>query len=117
MPKMNVKHQYRSSYLWRGVYLALAIGMIPAWQGRHDDPRAWAAVGFAWAQTPEPAPFDALYFARWNINYGEYLLDVGKYLEALEAFQTAFEATPNPQIQVDAALRRASTLATYLDAF
>jgi stage II sporulation protein D len=65
----------------------------------------------------EPAQADPVYFARWNINYGEYLIDVGKYLEAMEAFQTAIEATTNPQIRAEAYLHRASTLALFLDAY
>jgi stage II sporulation protein D len=60
---------------------------------------------------------DPLYFARWNINYGEYLIDVGQYLEALETFQTAIEATDHPQIKAIAHLQRASTLALFLDAY
>ncbi len=32
--------------------------------------------------------------AQWNINYASYLIDVGKYLDALEAYNTAFEVTP-----------------------
>jgi stage II sporulation protein D len=69
------------------------------------------------AQEDAPAQADPLYFARWNINYGEYLIDVGKYLEAMEAFQTAIEATTNPQIRAEAYLQRASTLAIFLDAY
>jgi tetratricopeptide (TPR) repeat protein len=75
------------------------------------------AAPAALAQETSSAQADALYFARWNINYGEYLLDVGKYLEALEAFQTALEAAPNPQVRAEAALQRASTFAIFLDAY
>lgn len=69
------------------------------------------------AQNDGQTQVDPLYFARWNINYGEFLIDVGKYLEALEAFQTAIEATTNPQVRAEAHLHRASTLAIFLDAF
>jgi stage II sporulation protein D len=75
------------------------------------------AAPAALAQEAGAAQADALYFARWNINYGEYLLDVGKYLEALEAFQTALEAAPIPQVRAEAALQRASTFAIFLDAY
>ena len=67
-------------------------------------------------QTAQP-PSEALHFARWNISHGQYLIEVGQYLEALEAFQTALEATTSPDIRADAHLNRAVVLATYLDAF
>ena len=69
------------------------------------------------AQETDQTPLEPLYFARWNISNGQYLIEVGRYLEALEAFQTAVEATPNPHVQADAYLHRAAVLATYLDAF
>ena len=69
------------------------------------------------AEDADQSPVEPLYFARWNINHGQYLIEVGRYLEALEAFQTAIEATDNPSIRADAYLNRAATLATYLDAF
>jgi stage II sporulation protein D len=54
--------------------------------------------------------------ARWSLNHGSYLLDVGKYLEALEAFDTSFESSSQTSTKVDALLHRAMTLATFLDA-
>lgn len=54
--------------------------------------------------------------ARWSLNHGSYLLDVGKYLEALEAFDTSYESSSHPATRVDALLHRAMTLATFLDA-
>lgn len=70
-----------------------------------------------WPEGVEPAQTDPLYFARWNLNYGKYLIDVGKYLEALESFQTAIEATDSSHIQANAHVQRASTFALFLDAF
>ena len=69
------------------------------------------------AQQTAQTPLGPLHFARWNISNGQYLIEVGQYLEALEAFQTALEATASPDIRADAHLNRASVLATYLDAF
>lgn len=98
-----------------GVMLGLgALPWFPAVSGPGPMPLAAPA---ALAQETGSAQADALYFARWNINYGEYLLDVGKYLEALEAFQTALEAAPSPQVRAEAALQRASTFAIFLDAY
>ena len=71
----------------------------------------------ALAQQTAQAPLGSLHFARWNISNGQYLIEVGQYLEALEAFQTALEATTSLDIRADAHLNRATVLATYLDAF
>ena len=54
--------------------------------------------------------------AQWSLNHGSYLIDVGKYLEALEAFDTSFESSANATTKVRALLHRAMTLATFLDA-
>jgi len=55
------------------------------------------------------------YFAQWHINYASYLIDVGKYLEAHEAYNAAFEATDNRQIRLNVLINKASLLATFLD--
>ena len=68
------------------------------------------------AQETDPTPAESLRLARWNIDHGQYLTEVGQYLEALEAFQTAIEATTHPRIRAAAHLHRASVLAIYLDA-
>lgn len=57
------------------------------------------------------------YFAQWHISYANYLIDVGKYLEAYEAYNTAYDATDNRQIRLKVLLNKASLLATFLDAF
>ncbi len=54
--------------------------------------------------------------ARWHINYGSYLIDVGKYLEALENYETAYEISNVTSIKAEALLSKAMVLATFLDA-
>ena len=54
--------------------------------------------------------------AQWNINYASYLIDVGKYLEALDAYNTAYEVTAYRQTKLKALLYKANLLATFLDA-
>lgn len=44
--------------------------------------------------------------ARWNINYGHYLADAGKYSEALYVFQIAIDLSTSPEIRSDARLER-----------
>jgi len=53
--------------------------------------------------------------ARWSINYGHYLVEVGKYLEALEYYVAAFELSHNSNIIIDALTAKANLLALYLD--
>lgn len=54
--------------------------------------------------------------ARYYINYASYLIDVGKYLEALESYEAAEEATALPKTKADALLAKASLLSSFLDA-
>ncbi len=54
--------------------------------------------------------------ARWHINYASYLIDVGKYPEALENYETAFEISHHRSIKVEALLAKATLLSTFLDA-
>jgi len=54
--------------------------------------------------------------AKWNINYASYLIDVGKYLDALDAYNTAFEVTPFKDTKLKVLLYKANLLATFLDA-
>lgn len=44
--------------------------------------------------------------ARWNINYGHYLADSGKYKEALEVFQIAADLTDIPEIGAESRVQR-----------
>jgi len=54
--------------------------------------------------------------ARWHINYASYLIDVGKYLEALENYHTAIEVTALRKTKTDAMLAKATLLSSFLDA-
>ncbi|MCX7769706.1 MAG: FecR domain-containing protein [Proteobacteria bacterium] len=52
--------------------------------------------------------------ARWNINYGHYLADSGRYEEALYVFQIALDLTDNPEIRSDARLERGAVYSRFL---
>jgi tetratricopeptide (TPR) repeat protein len=52
--------------------------------------------------------------ARWNINYGRYLADSGKYEEAVYIFQIALDLTDNPEIKGAARLERGAVYASFL---
>lgn len=54
--------------------------------------------------------------ARWHFNYAGYLIDVGKYLEALENYDTAMELSSRAKTREDALLGKAMLLAEFLDA-
>ena len=56
------------------------------------------------------------HLARYCINYASYLIDVGKYLEALENLETAAETTGVAKTRTDALLSKATLLASFLDA-
>lgn len=53
--------------------------------------------------------------ARWNINYGHYLADTGKYDEALHVFQIALDLTDKPDIRSDARLERGAVYSSFLN--
>ncbi len=52
--------------------------------------------------------------ARWNINYGQYLADAGKYDEALYVFQIALDLTTLPEIRSEARLQRGAVYSRFL---
>lgn len=52
--------------------------------------------------------------ARWNINYGHYLADSGRYEAALQVFQIALDLTKNADIRSDARLERGSVYSRFL---
>ena len=54
--------------------------------------------------------------ARYDINYASYLIEVGKYMEALENYETALELTSLPKTKIDALLAKATLLTSFLDA-
>jgi hypothetical protein len=51
--------------------------------------------------------------ARWNINYGHYLVDSGRYEEALYVFQIAFDLSDLPDIKGDAVLERGTVYSRF----
>ncbi|MCE5194315.1 MAG: FecR domain-containing protein [Nitrospiraceae bacterium] len=53
--------------------------------------------------------------ARWNINYGHYLADVGKYEEALYIFQISIDLSDNSDIRSDARLERGAVYSRFLN--
>ncbi len=67
-------------------------------------------------ETSETSQQDLELLAQWSLNHGSYLIDVGKYLEALEAFDTSYESSTSETTKVRALLHRAMTLAVFLDA-
>ena len=54
--------------------------------------------------------------ARYDINYASYLIEVGKYMEALENYETALELSSLPKTKIDALLAKATLLTSFLDA-
>ncbi|MBI3755049.1 MAG: tetratricopeptide repeat protein, partial [Deltaproteobacteria bacterium] len=68
-----------------------------------DAPVEWQATG----NLP-------LILARWNINYGHYLADSGKYKEALEVFQIALDLTDVPEIGAESRVQRGTVFSRNL---
>ncbi|CCO25120.1 SpoIID/LytB domain-containing protein [Maridesulfovibrio hydrothermalis] len=54
--------------------------------------------------------------AQWHINYASYLIDIGKYFEALEHYDTAIDYSPVANTRVNAMFGKAMVLSTFLDA-
>ncbi len=52
--------------------------------------------------------------ARWNINYGHYLADAGRYEDALYIFQIALDLTDKADIRGDARLERGTVYSRFL---
>jgi tetratricopeptide (TPR) repeat protein len=53
--------------------------------------------------------------ARWNLNYGHYLADAGKYDEAMAVFQIALDLTNVSEVRADARLERATVYSHFLN--
>lgn len=53
--------------------------------------------------------------ARWNINYGRYLADSGKYDAALQVFQIALDLTADAEIRSDARMERGAVHSRFLN--
>ncbi len=71
------------------------------------------AFGVAWGAQPDPAQEHE---ARYDINEAAYLIEVGKYMEALENYQSAIELSTIPKTRIDALLSKATLLSSFLDA-
>ena len=54
--------------------------------------------------------------AQWHINYASYLIDIGKYFEALEQYDTAIDYSPSAKTRAHAMFGKAMVLSTFLDA-
>jgi tetratricopeptide (TPR) repeat protein len=52
--------------------------------------------------------------ARWNIGYGHYLADSGKYEQALQVFQIALDLANAAEIRCDARLERSAVYSRFL---
>jgi hypothetical protein len=52
--------------------------------------------------------------ARWNIGYGHYLADSGKFEQALQVFQIALDLSKAAEIRCDARLERSSVYSRFL---
>ena len=71
------------------------------------------ACGIAFGAQPDPAQEHE---ARYDINEAAYLIEVGKYMEALENYQSALELSVIPKTRIDALLSKATLLSAFLDA-
>ncbi len=71
------------------------------------------AAGFPAESRAQQLPPDAM--ARFYINEASYWTDVGKYLEALEDLNTAFDTAQDPAIRAEASSQKATLLLTFLD--
>jgi len=71
------------------------------------------ACGVALGAQPDPAQEHE---ARYDINEAAYLIEVGKYMEALENYQSALELSVIPKTRIDALLSKATLLSAFLDA-
>lgn len=86
-----------------------------------ESPLAQAKASFEEATaTAPPAEWAAAdnlpnIIARWNIKYGEYLADVGRYQEALNVYQIALDLSVLPDIQADARMGRATVFGRHLN--
>lgn len=55
--------------------------------------------------------------ARWQLNNADLLVDEGKYMQALEYIDSAYEMSQYPKTRKDALLARAMVQGTFLDAY
>ncbi len=52
--------------------------------------------------------------ARWNINYGKYLIDKKRFSDALEVFQIAHDLTQNPELRAESLVCKANVYARFI---
>ena len=75
-----------------------------------------APLAIAGAPAAQTINLEQEQLARWHINYASYLIDVGKYMEALENYHTAIEISGVSRTKSDALLAKATLLSSFLDA-
>lgn len=75
-----------------------------------------ALVSNAVAREYTPIEIEDQAQAQWHINYASYLIDIGKYFEALEQYDTAIDYSPVVKTRVNAMFGKAMVLSTFLDA-
>ncbi|MBI4516108.1 MAG: SpoIID/LytB domain-containing protein [Deltaproteobacteria bacterium] len=75
-----------------------------------------AAMLVAGAARAGAQSFSSTFVARWNLSHGKYLVDIGQYLEAMEAFDTAIEMASAVEVRTEAWLQKAAVLSLFLDA-
>ena len=75
----------------------------------------WVLLAFGVALGAQPDPAQE-HEARYDINEAAYLIEVGKYMEALENYQSALELSAIPKTRIDALLSKATLLSSFLDA-
>ncbi|MFO7599063.1 MAG: SpoIID/LytB domain-containing protein [Candidatus Desulfacyla sp.] len=54
--------------------------------------------------------------ARYDLNHASYLIEIGKYMEALENYDAAVEMTGREKTKIEALLGKATLLSMFLDA-
>ncbi|WP_244512241.1 SpoIID/LytB domain-containing protein [Maridesulfovibrio ferrireducens] len=67
------------------------------------------------AQQYSPSDLEDQVQAQWHINYASYLIDIGKYFEALEQYDTAIDYSPLAKTRAHAMFGKAMVLSTFLD--
>ncbi|BAT71360.1 stage II sporulation protein D [Thermosulfidibacter takaii ABI70S6] len=77
---------------------------------------AFLAFIYVWSSPSYALDIQNESLARWYINYASYLIDVGRYMEALESYETAYEMSAYSKTKAEALLAKAMLLATFLDA-
>jgi len=61
------------------------------------------------------AEFDKEKFAIWNLNYASFLVDEGRYLEAIEAYDSAIDSSVKDKTIYNSLLQKAVVFSIYLN--